>query len=904
MKRKNKLLTVSLLFACSLAGLAGCGEDYSGEWYGVGIDVNLGSRTDFLIGEKVSSSMFAYSAYDEGEEVEVNPEDVTIEPSRSLNESDKKLTFKWRKYTTTLDINVSDKLVSNCVGENAVFKYEEPEHDALKSDGTPDTKAAKTDGAKDENGNPFSYLEEVSYGSNFSYSFNTDNEGDEFYIYASVASNNYLWGNVSEKYKSSFSGTNPIPLSNVITLSNNEKVYETKKTADIGSTIITESDMDENFDKYGNSWNTVLNLATKNFKRRWLGKITLEKGINNIRLDFNKDEVSGGSFAYRGLACGNWKNIEIRYVKKGEEIKTGELKAAYLPKQNYIVGEKFSLDGAVLYIENEAGLTNDVDISKVQVSNTGVLSPSDKSIELTYEGLKMTLPINVTNKIVSDFRSTDSPIKYVEPVHDRDSSNNVTDDKTKIDTRAAKNNSTLKSEPFLENVSAYGKFTYSYQSSKAQGKFDIYASVASNGPIYGDISKIWPGAKNGFVGSQSIDFSKILTLKNNEKEYSIDSDAVIPETRLTADMDLASIKQEEYIKTSAWAACTYFSLNNFRRIHLGTVDIVEGANNIEIDVGYQKGGFGYCSSMCGNWENIEFIYIDESTSKVPTTVETINLPKTQYTLGESFSLDGAKFKAYNEDGVELGTIDNSQIEVLNGGKLFENKTINLKYQGVEFSVDVYVDSKVTQEYTTLDVNSQTIKYVEMSTDANKKANIVGKKYMEKVSKDSYFEYVIESDVERTVSISAEVASNAYLNKSDEGYKDYDTGIEGFTQSYIGSYDLDLSKVVKMTNSVNDAEAVEYKVNENAIVKGHVINAADDAEAAKTRFTNADGSLNQWGMADELCMRNFQEMKLGEVKLSPGKNVIRLTMLGYLKKNSFAFEGYSCGNWKSITIELN
>ena len=132
-----------------------------------------------------------------------------------------------------------------------------------------------------------------------------------------------------------------------------------------------------------------------------------------------------------------------------------------------------------------------------------------------------------------------------------------------------------------------------------------------------------------------------------------------------------------------------------------------------------------------------------------------------------------------------------------------------------------------------------------------------------------------------------------------GYEDYDTGIEGFTQSWIGSHDLDLSKVVKMTNSVNGNDPVEFKVNEDAIAYGHIINATDDGEIAKSKYTSADGSLNQWGMANDLCIRKFKNIKLGEVKLSAGKNVIRLTMQGYLKKNSFAFEGYACGNWKSI-----
>ena len=55
------------------------------------------------------------------------------------------------------------------------------------------------------------------------------------------------------------------------------------------------------------------------------------------------------------------------------------------------------------------------------------------------------------------------------------------------------------------------------------------------------------------------------------------------------------------------------------------------------------------------------------------------------------------------------------------------------------------------------------------------------------------------------------------------------------------------------------------------------------------------------MADALCMRNFKEMKLGEIKLSKGKNIIRISMNGYLNKNPFAYGGYACGNWKSISI---
>ena len=504
-----------------------------------------------------------------------------------------------------------------------------------------------------------------------------------------------------------------------------------------------------------------------------------------------------------------------------------------------------------------------------------------------------------TFRVVSTFDSLEtSPIQYVEPVHDRDKNNNIVADSSQIDTEKAKIGNTAKNEHFLENVSAYGKFKYTYESDRAHGKFDIYASVASNGTIGGDVSMIWPEAQGGFIGSQSIDFTKILTLKNNDTIYPINEGAIIPETHLTSEMDPATIGQGEQVKESAWSACTYFLLNNFKRIHLGTVDIVEGTNEIELDIGYLFGGFGYASSMCGNWKNIEIIYTDETTNNEITSIEMVKAPKLEYAIGETFSLDGAKFIGYNKDGVEVETIDNSKIEILDNSKLIADKTINLRYQNIDFSVDVKVSNTLVQELNTLDVDNMNIKYIEMSTD-NHKAEVQGT-YIDKVSKDSYFEYEIESDKERTITVYAEVATNAYLHKGDAGYEDYDTGIEGFTQNYIGSYDLDLSKSVKMTNSVNDNEPEEFKVNEDAIAYGHVINAKDDLEASKKYNLPND----QWGMADELCMRQFRNIKLGEVKLSAGKNVIRLTMQGYLQKNDFAFERYACGNWKSITLELN
>jgi len=918
MKTKNKLWLLSIIFASALAGLTGCSGNNAnddGEWYGVGIDVNLGSRTNFLVGEKPKASMFSFTAYDDGDEVEVDPADVKIEPSRSLRAEDKQLTFKWRKYSTTLDINVSNTLISECeqMGD-APVKYNEVEH-TLNENGTEpdptsddpkvnvvDSRTATVEAKSNVDGSVTSYLSDVSYGSSFTYDFDTDNEGDEIYLFASVASNSYCWGNVSSKYATGVKGSYKIDLADVMQISNNGKVVENKKTANIKETMVTEADLDEEEDLSTTTlrWFAVVNRAMRNFERRWLGKVTLEKGMNSIKLDFNQKKVSGGRYAYQGIACGNWDNIELRYVKKGEKFKNETLKFSSYPKQEYIVGEKFSLDGAYMYLEDSTGLMNDVDMSKVKISNTKALTPSDTSIELTYNNVKVTLPISVKSKITSDLTSPDSVIKYVEPVHDRNKNNEVVGaDSTDVDTRAAKNNTSLDGTRFIENASAYGKFQYTYESSETKGKFDIYANVASSKYIGGDVSTVWPGAVNGFTGSQAMDFSQFLTLRNNDKEFKVSEDAKIPETRLTSDMDPASIKQEENVKKSAWGACTYFLLNNFRRIHIGTVDIVEGTNNIEIDIGYNKGQFGYASSGCGNWQNIEIIYIDENLDKTIKTIEMTSTPtKLQYKPGEKFDLTGAEFVGYNTDGVLIEKIDNSKIEILDNQSLYVDTKIRLKYQNVEFYVDVKVSGTIKQTLNSLE--NMTIQYHDQTDETdNRRAGIVGAAggYLEKVSSGSYFEYVVESDSELTVSISAEIASNGYIYKRGE-YKDYDTGIEGFTQSWIGSYDLDMSKIVKLTNTVN-GDTKSFETNKDAIAYGHMINAADDLEASKNYdLTTARG---QWGMADDLCMRQFNSVELGEIKLSKGTNTIRISIEGYLKENSFAYGGYACGNWKSISI---
>ena len=506
-----------------------------------------------------------------------------------------------------------------------------------------------------------------------------------------------------------------------------------------------------------------------------------------------------------------------------------------------------------------------------------------------------------TFKVISKFDDDNSSIKYVEPVHDKDKNGKTENEEgfKGIDARKAEIKQTVTGEnSYLENVSAYSKFEYKINSLNGNEKLDVYANVASNNVIWGTISNIWKNASScGYVGTNAIDLSKYVTLKNNDNTYNVLSSAIIPETKITKDMNPNVLGN--YKENSTWncqSTVNYYCWENFTRIHLGTIELEKGENNISINLDRVKGGFGYTDSACGNWKDIELIYIDENIDKTVSTIKMVTSPKTQYAVGEKFSLTNAKFVGYNKDGVEIGYLDNDKIEIIDNGALIEDTRIRLRYEGVEFYVDVKVSNVIKQELNTLE--NMTIKYYDQ-TDENdtRRAGIAGT-YLEKVSSGSYFEYVIESDKERTISISAEVATNAYLNKGDAGYEEYDTGIEGFTQDYVGSYDLDLSKVVKLTNTVND-QTTTFETNKDAIAYGHVLNAKDDAEIAK-KYKLPE---QQWGMADDLCMKQFKDISLGNVTLSEGKNVIRISMNGYLNKNSFAYGGYACGNWKSITLTV-
>ena len=76
----KKILKISFACILGLVTLASCNtNNYDEEWYGLGFEVATNSRSQFLIGEKPTASMFDFIGYEDGEEVKIDPKDVTIE---------------------------------------------------------------------------------------------------------------------------------------------------------------------------------------------------------------------------------------------------------------------------------------------------------------------------------------------------------------------------------------------------------------------------------------------------------------------------------------------------------------------------------------------------------------------------------------------------------------------------------------------------------------------------------------------------------------------------------------------------------------------------------------------------------------------------------------------------------
>ena len=114
--------------------------------------------------------------------------------------------------------------------------------------------------------------------------------------------------------------------------------------------------------------------------------------------------------------------------------------------------------------------------------------------------------------------------------------------------------------------------------------------------------------------------------------------------------------------------------------------------------------------------------------------------------------------------------------------------------------------------------------------------------------------------------------------------------------------MQINKFVKLTNTVNET-TTEFIADETSIVKGHLLNAEDNEMADKFRVNGVLNNNVSWGFATHACMENFQTIHLGQVKLSKGKNVVRINLFGKEYKNQYSFNGIACGNWKSVTLTI-
>jgi hypothetical protein len=917
MKKIKVVISTVAVAAIAFSGLTSCegnnqsSSQDSGEWYGVGFDVDANSRTSFLTGENITPSDFSFTGYENGDEVQVNPSEITMTPDTPLTEEDKQLTFKWKTYSTTLDISVSNTMVSECEQmENAPFKYNENEH-LLNEKGTtpdttsedskvncPDARKAKKNAKNYSDGTKAGFLENVSLNSDFQLDYNAAQDGDELYIYANVASNVNDWGKLSDKYPTAIVGSKSLDLSSCIELSDNGVIAKTEPTSFIPKTTVTEQEMDDRSTYTNDLWRNVLYFTQQNFTRRWIGKVSLVTGKNNIKMRMAK-KVGDTEYAYQDAACGNWDSIQVIYAKKGQQFTYNSFEVITQPKTDYLIGEHFTLDGSSFVANTEDGYTTEVPNDKITVSNTKPLTVTDTSVKLSYNGAEIDVPINVSSKITGNLGEDGSMITYNEPVHNRNSKNEeVGVDAADVDkTMPNKSRKQISNETYLENVSAYSSFDYVYDSPKAKGQMDIYATVASNRIDWCDITDMFPGAKSGFGGSYGIDFTKLITLSDNGKNYDVSSSAVLPATKLTKDYDMTILKDD--ITVSAWATCTYYLLKNFKRIHIGTVDIEEGKNNIKLALGYLGGGFGYAGSGCGNWESIEMIYKDEDTDMSVKSLVLETSPKTTYAFGEKFSLDGAVIRGYNKDGLDVGIIPNDSFTVTSGnGTLFENQTVTLSYQDLTLDIPITVANSITTTYPTLDAGPFSYK-VQGSNDSAAIASIragdhKGEKYIEKAAAGSYFEYVINSDEDGLkVNIEAEICSNSY------SYSDKAATWDGYKGQFSGSNDIDLAKTVNITNTVGE-NMDTYSLPEGTTLTGHVV-TSDDKAVADQYFLSKEGKYDNWSFTTYISMEQFVKVSLGTVTLKKGKNTIHVNLMKSNGGNAFAYQNAACCNWKSLTI---
>lgn len=128
-----------------------------------------------------------------------------------------------------------------------------------------------------------------------------------------------------------------------------------------------------------------------------LGGFSLKAGDNILELENINSSLANLAGETYGL------NIDYLTVTAGEYIPTAKVESIFIEqapnKIIYQAGETFDPTGMIIKANMSDGGTKDVDLSKCNISPSGILTPSDKEIKITYRGFTVTQPITVEGQM-------------------------------------------------------------------------------------------------------------------------------------------------------------------------------------------------------------------------------------------------------------------------------------------------------------------------------------------------------------------------------------------------------------------------------------------------------------------------------------------------------------------------
>ncbi len=581
-------------------------SDVSGEWYGLGFQVDSNCRTDYLVGEIPSVNDFTGLGYDGGDEVEVDPSELSVEPNRPLTAEDQSLTFTWtgsktgKKYKTTWDIKVSKTLVSQCERkEKAPVKYIEGEHlknhngtdvDPTSSDENinkidekvPEINARKRPGAV---GTELS-LDNVSATSCFEYNYKTTQKG-YIHIYANIASNSLMWGDsvdYGDGKTSSVAGSAALDMTKVVTITNNGTTIEGKKYGNIAERKLTKDIVQPYLDETNDAWYATLYASTHDFQRKWLGVVPVDSGNNLIKLTLNKVN-SGNSSSYRSAACGNWDYIELAYVGENEQLSPVSLDI-YSSKADYLLGDSYDKNALDLLATDKDGIREEAD--KNQITLNEKLTSGQKSIKITYKGISIDTPVSVQTELHAELEEG-QPVTLVQ--NGDDNHVEIWDNK-------------LKTKKYLKKLKTGDAFVFKYNNSSSfRGKIQIYGNLASCDIQWRNVKDVRPdltpeGEVVAPVATNNVNLKDEIKVTNNSNAVTL-IDSEVYGKAVTSETDLSVVSKNW--KTDPYAAFEYWTCEQFDQVKIAEAVVEPGANEIKIE---------FISDSKINWDSLDFKLVE------------------------------------------------------------------------------------------------------------------------------------------------------------------------------------------------------------------------------------------------------------------------------------------------------